>query len=379
MKALKRIGQNSVRLFVTALVMFSMMAGFATPALAAPQNTNGAVYTVSNAASGNEIIVYERSANGTLAFQGSYSTGGLGSGAGLGSQGAVALSDNNQWLFAVNAGSNQISVFRVKARSLKLVDVVGSGGSTPISLTAHDELLYALNAGGSGNISGFRIGDNGSLTSLAGSTQPLSNDGVGAAPGPAQISFGSDGSTLVVTEKATNLIDTYKVEGDIAAAPSTHISAGATPFGFAFDKHDHLIVSEAFGGAANASAVSSYFVHEDEFNTISPSVATTQTAACWIAISKNGKYAYTTNAGSGSISSYSIDNNGSLTLLDPAAGLTGAGSSPVDMASSNNGNYLYSLNAAAHTISSFQISADGSLTSLGNVSVPAGVVGLAAQ
>ncbi|MEP6894852.1 MAG: beta-propeller fold lactonase family protein, partial [Chloroflexota bacterium] len=223
------------------------------------------------------------------------------------------------------------------------------------------------------------IGDNGSLTPLADSAQPLSNHGVGAAPGPAQISFGSDGSTLVVTEKGTNSIDTYKVEGDIAGAPTTHASSGATPFGFAFDQHDHLIVSEAFGGAANASAVSSYFVHEDEFNTISPSVATTQTAACWIAISKNGKYAYTTNTGSGSISSYSIGADGSLTLLNPVAGSTGIGSGPVDMAFSNNGAYLYTLAGGAHTISIFQMSADGSLTSQGIISVPAGVVGLAAQ
>jgi len=379
MKVLKRIGQNSVRMFVTAMMMLSVMAGFATPAFAAPQNTNGAVYTISNAANGNEVLVYNRNANGALAYQGSYSTGGLGSGAGLGSQGAAALSDNNQWLFAVNAGSNQISVFRVKARSLKLIDVVSSGGTTPISVTTHDELLYVLNTGDSGNISGFHIAEDGSLTSLAGSTQPLSNGGVGAAPGPAQISFGSDGGTLAVTEKATNLIDTYKIEDGIADAPITHASAGATPFGFAFDQHDHMIVSEAFGGAANASAVSSYFAHEDEFNTISPSVATTQTAACWIAISKNGKYAYTTNAGSGSVSSYGIASNGSLTLLNPVAGSTGVGSGPVDMAFSNNGAYLYALAGGAHTISIFQMSADGSLVSQGSVSVPAGVVGLAAQ
>ncbi len=236
-----------------------------------------------------------------------------------------------------------------------------------------------MNAGGNGNISGFNVNEDGSLTPLPGSTQPLSNDGIGLAPGPAEIAFGSDGTTLAVTEKATNLIDTYQDEDGIAAAPVAHTSSGATPFGFAFDQHNHLIVSEAFGGAANSSAVSSYFVHEDEFDAVSPSIATTQTAACWIAISKNGKYAYTTNAGSGTISSYGIGSDGALTLLNPAAGSTGAGSSPVDMAFSNNGAYLYALGAAAHTISIFQMSADGSLVSLGSIGVPAGVVGLAAR
>ena len=380
MKNLKRFNNIGARLLFMAAFLFTSLAGFTSPVAAAgSKDSSGVVYTLTNAANGNAVLVYDRSANGALAFQGSFSTGGLGSGNGLGSQEAVALSDNNHWLFAVNAGSNQISVFSVKAHGIDLVNIVDSGGTRPISLTAHNELLYVLNAGGSGNISGFEIGDGGSLTPLAGSTQPLSNGGTGSAPGPAQISFGSDGSTLAVTEKATNLIDTYKVEDGIAGAPVSHASSGATPFGFAFDRHDHMIVSEAFGGAAGGSAVSSYFVHEDEFNVVSPSVATTQTAACWIAISKNGKYAFTTNAGSGSISSYEIGKDGSLTLLNPTAGSTGAGSTPIDMSFSNKGKFLYTLGAGAHTITTFQMYANGSLVSLGSISVPAGVVGLAAH
>jgi 6-phosphogluconolactonase (cycloisomerase 2 family) len=105
----------------------------------------------------------------------------------------------------------------------------------------------------------------------------------------------------------------------------------------------------------------------------------TQVAACWIAISNNGKFAYTTNAGSGTISSYQIAEDGSLTLLQVMAGSTGAGSSPVDIAFSNNGSFLYALGNAAHTITIFQMGADGSLSNLGAMSVPAGVTGLAAQ
>ncbi len=298
---------------------------------------------------------------------------------GLGSQGAVALSDNNQLLFAVDAGSNEISVFSVKKHGLRLVDVVDSGGVMPTSLTVNGRLLYVLNAGDSGNITGFIIGRNGKLSALNGSTQPLSNGGAGAAPGPAQVSFNQNGSVLVVTEKASNLIDTYQVRRGRAQAPETHPSAGATPFGFAFDKGEHLIVSEAFGGAVGASALSSYRVHGNNFKLISPSVGTTQTAACWVVISKNGKYAYTTNAGSGSISSYRIGKKGDLTLLEAQAGLTGDGSSPIDMALSNNGQFLYSLNSGTSTISAFRVRANGSLVALGEVSTPAGSVGLAAR
>jgi 6-phosphogluconolactonase (cycloisomerase 2 family) len=230
-----------------------------------------------------------------------------------------------------------------------------------------------LNAGGSGNIQGFMIADDGSLSPIAGSSQPVSNGGVGTAPGLAQISFNSDGTSLVVTEKTTSLLDTYQVVDGVASAPSTHASAGAVPFGFAFDRHNHAVVSEASG------SVSSYLVGANSFSVISPTIVNGQVAACWIAISNNGKYAYTTNAGSGTISSYSIAEDGSLSLLNAIAGSTGAGSAPVDMTFSNNGAFLYALANAAHMITMFQMGADGSLNNLGAISVPMGVAGLAAQ
>jgi 6-phosphogluconolactonase (cycloisomerase 2 family) len=241
----------------------------------------------------------------------------------------VILRENGRRLFVVNAGSNQVSVFAVRNRGLQLLDVVDSGGSMPISLTLHGRSLYVLNAGSSGNISGFRVRDNGKLVPLEGSTQPLSNGGTGDSPQPAQISFSPDGRLLVVTEKMTNLIDVYEVRNGIAGPPVTHPSAGMTPFGFAFAKRHHLIVSEAFGGAPDVSAVSSYQVNKNTFEVISPSVGTTQTAACWVIISNNNKYAYITNTGSGSISSYQIEKEGAITLLEAQAGLTGDGRAPL--------------------------------------------------
>lgn len=373
MKNLKLFNSIGTRLLLIAVFLLPLVTGFNSPAAAASDNSTGTVYTLTNAASGNEVLVYSRSADGSLTFQGSYPTGGLGTGSGLGSQSAVILGKNNQWLYAVNAGSNQISAFAVNSNGLELVDVVDSGGVRPISLTAYKDWLYVLNAGDSGNISGFSIEQDGSLSALAGSTQPVSNGGVGAAPGLAQIAFSSDGSTLVVTEKTTNLIDTYPVEDGLAGAPVIHASSGAIPFGFASDRHGHVIVSEASG------AVSSYQIDGSGFSVVSPSVVNTQVAACWIAISKNGKFAYTANAGSGSISSYAIGEDGSLTLLNPVSGSTGAGSSPVDMAFSINGRFFYALGSAAHTVTIFEMGADGSLASMGGVNVPVGVVGLAAH
>jgi 6-phosphogluconolactonase (cycloisomerase 2 family) len=249
----------------------------------------------------------------------------------------------------------------------------------PISLTLNGNFLYVLNAGGSGNITGFRVRDNGELLPLDGSTQTLSNGGTGDSPGPAQISFSRDGRLLVVTEKATNMIDVFPVENGIAGPPVSHPSAGMTPFGFAFAKRNDLIVSEAFGGAPDVSAVSSYNVDTNTFDVISPAVGTTQTAACWVVISNNGRYAYVTNTGSGSISSYRIETNGAISLLEAQAGLTGEGSSPADMALSNDGKFLYALGVASDTISIFRVRENGKLQPLGSVDVPAGAVGLAAR
>lgn len=367
-----------------ALLLLGLLSGRAlaqeAPAPGAPVTRPGTVYVMSNDAAGNAIQVFDRAADGTLTAAGEYATGGLGSGAGLGSQGAVILSPDSRYLFAVNAGSDEISSFRVRPDHLVLVDSVASGGDMPISLTFDGRRrLVVLNAGGSGNISAFIVMPNGGLRAMAAATQPLSNGGVGPAPGPAQVSFTPNGRQLVVTEKATNMILTYGMRKDGIDPPVAHPSAGQTPFGFAFGHRNTLIVSEAFGGAADASALSSYRVGSGALTTVTPSAPTHQTAACWVVVTGNGKYTYTTNAGSASISGYAINNDGQLTLLD-ADGRTGiTGASPTDAALSNHSQYLYVLNAGSDTVSAFAVAADGSLTSLGEVPVAATSVGIAAR
>ena len=205
---------------------------------------------------------------------------------------------------------------------------------------------------------------------------------LGIVTGPAQVSFDPRGETLVVTEKDTNLIDTYDVDGDtgLASGPRQQASAGVTPFGFAFDRRGHLIVSEAFGGAADQSAVSSYAIEDGLIDAISPSVGTTETAACWIVVTKNGRFAYTSNTGSGSISGYRVGHDGGLTLLDVdgQTGLTGPG--PIDMALTGNDRFLYSLNSGDGTISGFRVEGDGGLAPIGGASgLPAFATGLAAR
>lgn len=339
----------------------------------------GSVYTMSNAAGGNAILVFDRLADGRLVSRGSVPTGGAGTGAGLGNQGGIVVTRNERWLLAVNAGSNTLSVFEVRPRGLQLVDVEATGGLQPISVTEHRGLVYVVHAG-SDDIAGFVLERNGRLHALPGSTRPLSSSAVG----PAQISFTPDGRQLLVTEKNTNKIVTFAV-GRFGLPADMRVldSSGATPFGFAFGKRDQVFVSEAFGGTVNASATSSYEIGDDgTLMPISPSVATNQTAACWAATTPDGRFVYVTNAGSGSISGYAIDFDGDIALLDGdgRTGVTGDGSTPIDVVVTDSGRFLYSLNSGTHTIGAFRIGEDGSLDPLPFATgLPESANGLAAR
>src|SRR4051794_1496263 len=340
------------------LTLFAIIAAaFAAQSASAASDTPGAVFTLTNAASGNAVAYFARRAQGSLSYVGAFPTGGTGTGANLGSQSSVALSDDGRDLYAVNAGSNSISVFAVEQNGLRLETQFSSGGRTPISVTAHGDVLYVLNIG-SATINGFTT----SGTPIA--SQPL----LGA--NPAQVAFSPSGDELVVTEKATKTIDTYAVVGGIAQPGVSSASAGATPFGFAFDNLGRLFVSEAAGSA------SSYSVDSTGAHVISGAVPTFQGAPCWLVTSKNGKFAYTANAAAGSISGFSIAGDGSLALLGSTPGLA----HPLDEAVSNNGRFLYVLNDGRHDIAGYRIAADGSLTPLGEVgALPAGTVGLASS
>ena len=289
------------------------------------------------------------------------------------------MSDDGAWLLAVNAASNDVSVFAVEEHGLRLTDVAASGGVRPISIAVHADLVYVLNAS-SDAITGFRLSADGHLVALSNATRLLSGTGTG----PAEVAFSPNGRLLVVTEKNTNLIDVFRVGDDgVAGDAEPQPSRGATPFGFAFGKRDQLFVSEAFGGAPDASAVSAYRSrHDGTLDVIDGSVGTHQTAACWVLVTKDGRFAFTTNTGSGSISGYAISHDGALTLLnaDGRDGDTQAHSAPIDLASSDDGRFLYSLDSGTHTVGAFRIRTDGQLTPLAFAGgLPAGANGLAAR
>lgn len=340
----------------------------------------GNVYVLSNSTTANAVLVYRRERDGRLASAGSVPTGGRGTGGGLGNQYGLILDDDGETLLGVNAGSDEISAFHVRGGVPRLTDRAASGGNQPISIAKRNRLVYVLNDGESANITGFFLTERGRLIPIPGSTRPRSAP-AGAIDG-AEIAFSPDGRSLVVTEKAANLIVTYPVQlNGRTGEPNVQRSSGPTPFGFDFAENGTLVVAEAAGGAVGLSAVSSYDIdRRANLSLATASVANGQSAVCWITVSSDGRTAYAANTGSGTISTFSIARSGALSLISATAGATGLGSSPGDMALSSGDRYLYVRSNATQSIVIFATGPNGALTLVDTVSdLPAGTNGIAAR
>jgi 6-phosphogluconolactonase len=345
-----------------------VIAGLSLSALSHAQagsDSGHAVFFMTNNAQSNEIVSYVRNPYGTLYGPRHFTTDGRGSGGTgdpLGSQGSLTLSQDHQWLFAVNAGSGTLSVFRVVNAELILTDQVATGGAEPVSVTQHGNLVYVLDAAASTSVTGFGF-SGGRLSPIPNSQQFLSGNGAN----PGAVSFSADGKFLLATEKTKNTIDVFAVKPNgTLSAINFNPSAGPGAFAVAVASNDTVLVSET-GSGGNTSAISSYSIQPDgALTTISASVPTLGAANCWNAITPDGRFVYVSNAGSSTISGFAIGSNGTLTALaGTVVGTNPAGAGNLDIAVSADGKFLYTLNSAGGSLGIFAINADGSLTNLG--------------
>ncbi|MEC3992552.1 beta-propeller fold lactonase family protein [Actinacidiphila sp. DG2A-62] len=350
----------------------------ASPAAAASASVRAAstaVFVQSDAPGGNTVVAYHRAPDGSLVQRGVYPTGGRGGVLDgsvvdhLASQGSLAYDRHDHLLYAVNAGSDTVTVFAVRGERLTQLQVIGSGGSFPVSIAVRGGLVYVANALDGGSIQGFaRAGDR--LVRVPSWRRGLGLD-PDAAPQfthtPGQISFTPDGSKLVVTTKAAaDTIDVFPLDafGGPSARPVVTATPGAVPFGFVFDAAGRLQVTEA-----GPNAVATFAVRPDGRLTPVGQAATGQAATCWIV--RAGDHLYASNAGSGTLSGYRADAAGGLTAL----GETGTGGGTVDTAVSSDGRFLYAQTGATGSVDAFRLGEDGSLTPVGTVTVPDAVGG----
>jgi hypothetical protein len=318
----------------------------AAAATAAPAPVVGHLYINDNTAPGNTIAGFARHSDGTLTALGGspFATGGGGTGAGIGSQGALQSAANGRYLLAVDPGSNQVSVLRVgEGGALTVADVVSSGGIQPVSIAVHGAVVYVANSGtGGSNYTGFHLTAEGKLVAIPDSTFPLPD---GSDPG--DILFNPTGTHLAATRVGPALIDSFDVSasGRLTAAPGSPFAAqGPGPFGSEFSPTagDQLFVSNAHGGP-NAGTISAFHVTgAGVLQSIGNSpFADFQTAPCWVEITHNGRILFTVNTGSASISSYSIAPGGTLSLITSTALRNGSGLSPFDARLAPDGRTLW--------------------------------------
>lgn len=348
--------------------------------------TAGAVFVQLNGTSGNTIAAYARHADGTLTAAGRYATGGLGgtqTGApldALASQGSLVLDDRHDVLLAVNAGSDTVTAFRVHGAALGTPTSVPSGGMFPTSIAVHGDLVYVLDAGGDGAVSGFRL-VHGTLVPIPGSTRSLGLGGTNppvfiASPG--QVGFSADGHVLVVTTKSHDQLLTFPLDRDgvPSSNPVATPSAGAVPFSFVVDRYGRLQVTEAGTGRT-----STYTVADDgALGYVGSSAADGGAALCWnVAV---GRTLLGANAGSATLSSWSDPRFGAARLTAPVAARTDAG--PIDLAASRDGRFVYVQESVAGSVGAYAVTAGGASTRIQTVSgLPAftttGMEGIAAR
>jgi len=343
----------------------------------------GGVFTSSNGVGGNVVFAFARRADGVLSKTGEFPTGGNGVGGDvdpLQSQSSLLLADDRQHLYVVNAGSNTVSTFAVAPNAaLRLLGTISSGGDRPISLAVSHHRMFVLNSDNS--VAVLTLDDAGVPRGA-----PVTRVSLGdASDGPSTIGASRDGDLILVTERSANAINVLRTDaGGALALVERHPSTGAAPFGFAVTNRAQAIVSEASGDAPDGAASSYDIARNGSLTPVTSSLSTHQAAACWLVLSNNGRFAFVANAGSGSISGYSVASNGTLTALDPS-GRTGItttrDATPLDMGVTRDGKFLYALQTGTGTIGSFAIASDGRLTTLADtpgLAAAAGFQGLAA-
>jgi 6-phosphogluconolactonase (cycloisomerase 2 family) len=376
MKHPGRIGSAAV-LAATALAAVTVLAEPASAAAGRGASFGGAshvVFVQTDNTAGNQVVAYRRAADGTLSFAATYNTGGLGGQLTgsvtdhLASQGSLTYDSRHSLLYAVNAGSDTVTVFVAHGHRLFRQQVISSGGRFPVSVAVHGNLVYVLNALNGGSVRGYRVFA-GRLFAIGGSKRLLHLDPA-ASPQfvntPGQVAFSPDGSQLIVTTKANgNDVDVFGVRpgGTLTASPVVNSLPGTVPFALTFDPAGDLVITEA-----GPSALATFALHSDGTITQIDAVDTGQLAACWV--TSVGRRLFTSNTGSGNVSRFTSDAHGRLTLL----GQTTTDPGTVDSSATPDGRFLYVQTGGTGVLDEFSVTG-GTLTQIGSVTVPGAVGG----
>jgi hypothetical protein len=347
------------------------------------QGQGHAVFVQTDNPAGNQVVVLEENKNGLLSEREVVSTGGLGAQASgsvvdhLASMDSLVFDPAYRLLFAVNAGSGTLAVLSADGRDVNLQQVLSTGGEFPDSVAVYGNLVYVLNAGGSGSVTGYQIfGDR--LAPIPGSSRSLglnNSNPPNFLDSPGEVGFSPNGSELLVTTKSsTNSVDVFSLGpgGQLSAKPTVTTDGSNVPFSFAFTPQNQLVVAEAGPSALHTFSLGA----GGTLKSLSASVGDGQSALCWV--TPAGGFYYVANAGSNNLSAYTVSPSGTPALVGSTGVVATTDAGPIDMVASTDGEYLYAEAGGAGAVDEFQVNADGSLSPLGSVAgLGAGIEGIA--
>jgi 6-phosphogluconolactonase (cycloisomerase 2 family) len=342
----------------------------ASPVLAQAGGGNTSVFVMTNDKVKNEVLTYQRGYDGQFVLRERAATGGRGSGGEtdpLQSQGALTISGDHTLLFAVNSASGSVSSFHILDGIPVLIDKETSEGAFPIAVTEHNGTVYVLNAGGSGAIVAFKADGFGRLHEIQNSSAFLTGTNSGAS----SISVSPNGKWLIVIEKASNSIDVFPILADgTLGTVVANKSVTAGVFATVFTPGGQLIVSENQpNSGTDTSSISSYTINANgTLTAITQSIPTFGNGNCWNAITPNGKWVFVDNSATSSVAGFSISSAGALSpIANTVVSTLPEGSTNLDMAVSADGKYLFNLLSGAGAISVFTINANGTVNQLGSI------------
>lgn len=377
-----------------------------------------AVYVVTNKADENSIIGFTHDGEGGFIDLGEFPTGGRGTGdlevPGLSprddshplldgqdpliSAYAIQKTQDGRFVLVVNPGDGTISSMKVNDdKTLTAVSTVKSGGAFPISIANHGDSVFVVNIGKSnfkGRLTSFKIGGDGTLTAVEDSVRKLGRYG----GRPSAVGVTPNGKHVVVTQVLSGVIGVYAQEdGKLSKKPVSTINSPqvdktrflANPVGFDFISKPNgdsiLVVTEARNFAPGlqltkrdgqfffeTSSMSSYRITADGGISMITGDALTGTAReggqranCWIGLSADGKYAYGVNALDSSITSYSVADDGSLSMLNETAFKSPDYAFLTDIYRSSDGRFFYQLHGFGGQVTTLKVEDDGGLTKVG--------------
>ena len=369
-------------ILATALGLGATLGTLGLASQAGAVGSGHALFLLTGGSGANKVLTYQRASDGSVSYVGATFTRGQGAIAAgamadpLASQDGLVLADNNKVLVAVNAGSDTVTVFSVNGTSLRRTEVIGSGGLFPSSIAVHGSTVAVLNSGGAGSVAEFTL-NNGTLTAKPGEVRSLGLSNTtppGFVAGPGQVGFSPDGTHLIVAAKHS--IDAFEVfnisgNGVLGTTPVRTSSQVPVPFAFSFDPSGHLVDVEA-----GNSSLSTYTVNPNGSLSAIGTVSDGAKALCWLAGAQG--YWFGSNAGSGTVSSFSVNSSGTPSLVNATAATTHPGST--DETVSPDGKVLYVESGGTGAIDAFSIGSGGALSPIETVwNLPVASEGIAAS